>query len=478
MISFVPFFQTCGRLATSVCARLEPNAPARRWTGGTLLMLGLSLAPLANATLAPDQADTFINGSGASKTKNFGGNESLQVSPTTSTLIRFDLSTLPAGTTAADVEKATALLWVNTVNAGGNIMVQPVTSAWSELGVTYNTQPGVGAPLPAITIPAVYQYLVIDVTAVVKAWLTTPGTNNGLELVAVGSTSLQLDSKENNGNTPTLDITLFNDGAAGPPGPTGSTGATGGTGAVGPAGATGATGATGPTGPTGATGAIGPAGLTGATGATGAMGAAGAGLNAGSIGGLVSLCSQSVAHTLVYIPGRSFVSYTGADGSFLLDYVPPGTYSVIVETPGNHTQTLSGVLVASGSTTDTGTTTLADLLSDPQNCGACGNSCGKAACSNGVCTTTCPTGQTLCAGSCVNTATDAFNCGACGNTCAGTSCFGGVCAAPTCNDGRKNGAETDTDCGGGTCFSCALGNSCLVNSDCTSNVCSASHVCQ
>lgn len=38
--------------------------------------------------------------------------------------------------------------------------------------------------------------------------------------------------------------------------------------------------------------------------------------------------------------------------------------------------------------------------------------------------------------------------------------------APTCSDGIRNGAETDLDCGGGTCPQCSPGQECLENSDC------------
>jgi hypothetical protein len=41
-----------------------------------------------------------------------------------------------------------------------------------------------------------------------------------------------------------------------------------------------------------------------------------------------------------------------------------------------------------------------------------------------------------------------------------------TCDANECNDGSKDGAETDIDCGGPTCSSCGVGKSCLVNSDC------------
>jgi hypothetical protein len=38
--------------------------------------------------------------------------------------------------------------------------------------------------------------------------------------------------------------------------------------------------------------------------------------------------------------------------------------------------------------------------------------------------------------------------------------------APTCTDLIHNGAETDIDCGGGTCPQCGAGDGCLVNGDC------------
>jgi hypothetical protein len=57
--------------------------------------------------------------------------------------------------------------------------------------------------------------------------------------------------------------------------------------------------------------------------------------------------------------------------------------------------------------------------------------------------------------------------------CASASCASGVCAAivPTCTDGVKNGAETDVDCGGGTCGKCANGKTCSGNGDCQSAGC-------
>ncbi len=45
------------------------------------------------------------------------------------------------------------------------------------------------------------------------------------------------------------------------------------------------------------------------------------------------------------------------------------------------------------------------------------------------------------------------------------------CDANLCNDGIKDGAETDVDCGGGTCGQCAVGQGCILASDCSSGNC-------
>lgn len=46
------------------------------------------------------------------------------------------------------------------------------------------------------------------------------------------------------------------------------------------------------------------------------------------------------------------------------------------------------------------------------------------------------------------------------------------CHPASCNNGLKNGTETDVDCGGGTCQKCANGKDCGKKSDCVSDKCS------
>lgn len=92
-------------------------------------------------------------------------------------------------------------------------------------------------------------------------------------------------------------------------------------------------------------------------------------------------------------------------------------------------------------------------------------------CQNFWCVPTglCPNGGG-CGGFCAPCPTG-LGCGS-DEECLSNSCSnGGVCQLPTCDDGRKNNAETGMDCGGPTCPRCSTGAGCLKPSDCTSDVC-------
>jgi hypothetical protein len=58
-----------------------------------------------------------------------------------------------------------------------------------------------------------------------------------------------------------------------------------------------------------------------------------------------------------------------------------------------------------------------------------------------------------------------------GAGCTSGVCASGVCKAPACDDGVKNGDETDVDCGGPTCGKCDAGKACAANADCASDGC-------
>lgn len=61
--------------------------------------------------------------------------------------------------------------------------------------------------------------------------------------------------------------------------------------------------------------------------------------------------------------------------------------------------------------------------------------------------------------------------------CVNLSCVGTVCQAASCTNAVVDGSETDLGCGGEACPSCADGQVCEVSADCASRVCSEESTC-
>jgi hypothetical protein len=229
---------------------------------GVAALLAAVAVPSAMATDATIVADASVNA--ARPNLNFGTLSNLYVGNGNTTLLQFDLSSLPAGTTAAQIGHATLRLYINRVNASGNINLQPITSTWGEFSVTNATIPGMGSVSSSFAVSGADQYAVIDVTTLVQGWLTAPGSNFGVALSSANANVL-FDSKENDetSHVAQLDITVTSQGPVGPAGPAGVPGSQGIPGAMGVPGIPGIAGPAGPTGPTGAPGVAGPAGATG-----------------------------------------------------------------------------------------------------------------------------------------------------------------------------------------------------------------------
>ncbi len=231
-------------------------------------LLGIALGAGANAAAqATLVADAHVNA--ALPAVNSGGISNVNVGNGYTGLLQFNLSLLPAGTTAAQISRAVLVVYVNRLDTPGALAVQPVTSAWSEGTVTYATIPGMGTAAQTAQVSAAGAYVAMDVTGLVQGWVAAPATNFGVGLTTANAV-LAIDSKENDltGHPPQLEVALSSASAVGPAGPSGP---------AGPQGATGATGATGPAGPAGAAGATGPAGPAGPSGPLGQAGADGGG---------------------------------------------------------------------------------------------------------------------------------------------------------------------------------------------------------
>jgi hypothetical protein len=116
-----------------------------------------------------------------------------------------------------------------------------------------------------------------------------------------------------------------------------------------------------------------------------------------------------------------------------------------------------------------------DTVADPSDAPNDNNDCTTDSCSEGAPLHTPRAVGSLCTGAAGAKVCNAeAACVACvvngdctSNVC--TQAF--TCAPASCGDNVKNGTETDIDCGGSACPKCALGKICTVGSDCLSTVC-------
>jgi hypothetical protein len=152
-----------------------------------------------------------------------------------------------------------------------------------------------------------------------------------------------------------FEVTLGAVGPTGPMGPEGPRGSQGPAGSQGPGGPQGLPGPMGPPGSQGPQGPAGPQGAPGAAGPAGPQGPAGSGETAGTIRGRATTCTvQDITGTLVHLTGESFAAITAVNGRFRLSNVPPGTYNLAYQFPGQASVAGPGVTVHPQQTTDLG----------------------------------------------------------------------------------------------------------------------------
>jgi hypothetical protein len=172
----------------------------------SLLGLLVFLWSTAYAQITPS-ADSYTNT--ATPTTNNGAKFLLDVDGASQiTYIQFNLASIPA---TASVSQATLKLYVNSVTTAGSFNVDYVNSAWAENTIDSSNAPPLGttiAPNVDVTTADKNQYILINVTSAVQAWLSGSETNNGLALVANSTFNATFDSKENTttSHPPELDI--------------------------------------------------------------------------------------------------------------------------------------------------------------------------------------------------------------------------------------------------------------------------------
>jgi hypothetical protein len=177
-----------------------------------------------------ESADTYVDA--ASPAAAFVESPAMKVNATAFGLIRFALTALPAGTTTQQIAKATMQLWLmpDSLSMTGSISVYEVTSDFAMRTVTYNTRPSLASvPVTTVALPGNSRYVEVDITPLVKKWLTAPAGNYGVAVLPASFSTapdVNLGTKWNlaASQPPILDITVTSMGPAGPPGPQGPAG--------------------------------------------------------------------------------------------------------------------------------------------------------------------------------------------------------------------------------------------------------------
>ena len=178
----------------------------------SLLSLILLTWTAAHAQVTPSQ-DSFTNSADA--TTNYGANVLLDVNGAKElAYIQFDLASIPS---SASVSQATLKLYVNAVTTAGSFNVDYVNGSWEESTLDASNAPPLGASIASnvsITTADKNQYILINITSALQAWLNGSEANDGIALVANGSFDASFDSKESKttSHPPELDVVFAGSG--------------------------------------------------------------------------------------------------------------------------------------------------------------------------------------------------------------------------------------------------------------------------
>jgi hypothetical protein len=191
----------------------------------SLLSVILLACTAAYGQLTPS-ADAYTNT--ADPTVNYGVKPVLAVGSSQTAYIRFNLSSIPSTYTGADITKATLKLYVNAVSATGSFNVDYVNGSWTESTITANNAPGLGTTIAgnvSLVTADKNQYILIDITPAMQAWLNGSEPNDGIALVGNSPVNATFDSKESATQSHPAELVIVF--AAGSGGITGITTATG-----------------------------------------------------------------------------------------------------------------------------------------------------------------------------------------------------------------------------------------------------------
>ncbi len=140
----------------------------------------------------------------------------------THALVKYDLATVALN--AAEVTQATLGLYVRDGGSVGfpfanpsaatpvEAVVSPLNAPWSEMLVTWGTEPGAGSPVASTVVDGIERWVLFDVTALVKHWLDGTVPNEGFlisqaaEVVVGGQRVSMVFDSASGPNRPYLEI--------------------------------------------------------------------------------------------------------------------------------------------------------------------------------------------------------------------------------------------------------------------------------
>ena len=136
-----------------------------------------TLAAVADASLSSAQPAINSGGGSTISVGYFSGDGA----STYRGLVRFDLSAIPS---EAVVISADLVLYAEAGSASKQIQALRLTGSWTEIGVTWNNQPGSAPPLAVRTVDAEAGATTWNVVQTVQDWVSDAQTNHGFLLRA------------------------------------------------------------------------------------------------------------------------------------------------------------------------------------------------------------------------------------------------------------------------------------------------------
>jgi hypothetical protein len=110
---------------------------------------------------------------------------------------------IPTGST---IDKATLKLYCTMITENSNVTISRISGGWEECSVNWNNRPGWDSPVIQSQPEGTYQWWEIDVTDIVKEWVTFGKLNYGFYLEKNSSGLIMFNSSEYSSNQPRLEI--------------------------------------------------------------------------------------------------------------------------------------------------------------------------------------------------------------------------------------------------------------------------------